>query len=191
MDPMIYLGIMIVLTGVALLIALLRQDRRERRNARDDFAANRMLLLDMFVRKAVYAVEQMVRIGTMPKDNTARKNTALRLISDYGAANGRKLTAEELAAAATMIEAEVYWLHEDPPPDPMPPGCTYGMDGIDLDTMSYEALVLFALDNGFGVPEDGELHGQNKEEIRQSMLEWLDQRLRSGAKTGQEAQPAT
>ena len=184
MDATFYLGVIIVLVGVVLLIALLRQERRERKSARDDFADNRLLLLDMFVRKAVYAVEQMVRSGAMVKDNTARKNTALRLISEYAAANGRKLTADELAAAATMIEAEVYWLHEDPPPDPMPPGCTSGKGGIDLDTMSYEALVLFALDNGFGTPEDGELHGQNKEEIRQSMLEWLDKRLTEGKTTG-------
>lgn len=57
-------------------------------------------------------------------------------------------------------------------------------DAIALESLPYESLVLFALDNGFGAPEDGELHGQNKEEIRQSMLEWLEKRLTEGKTTG-------
>lgn len=51
------------------------------------------------------------------------------------------------------------------------------MEGIDLDSLSYEQLLLFAMDNGLGVPEDGELHGRNKAEIRQSMLYWLEKHL--------------
>ncbi len=51
------------------------------------------------------------------------------------------------------------------------------MEGIDLDSLSYEQLLLFAMDNGFGVPEDGDLHGQNKQEVRQSLLAWLEKRM--------------
>lgn len=50
-------------------------------------------------------------------------------------------------------------------------------DGINLESMTYEQLILFAMDNGFGIPEDGDLHGQNKEQIRQSMLQWLYNKL--------------
>ena len=51
------------------------------------------------------------------------------------------------------------------------------MEGIDPESLSYEQLLLFAMDNGFGVPEDGEIHGQNKQEVRQSLLDWLKKRL--------------
>ena len=51
------------------------------------------------------------------------------------------------------------------------------MEEIDLDSLSYEQLLLFAMDNGFGVPEDGDLHGQNKQEVRQSLLAWLDKKM--------------
>lgn len=51
------------------------------------------------------------------------------------------------------------------------------MEGIDLESLSYEQLLLFAMDRGFGVPEDGELHGQSKAEMRQSLLDWLNKRL--------------
>ena len=51
------------------------------------------------------------------------------------------------------------------------------MEGIDPHSFSYEELLLFAMDNGFGVPEDGDLHGQNKQEVRQSLLEWLEKRM--------------
>ena len=50
-------------------------------------------------------------------------------------------------------------------------------EGVSLESLSYEQMVLFALDNGFGVPEDGDLHGQNKQEIRESMLKWLEKKL--------------
>lgn len=51
------------------------------------------------------------------------------------------------------------------------------VDEIDLESMPYESLVIFALDNGLGFPGENELHGQNKEEIRQAMLDWLEERL--------------
>ena len=54
------------------------------------------------------------------------------------------------------------------------------MEGIDLESLSYEQLLLFAMDNGFGVPEDGDLHGLNKQEVRQSLLVWLERKMGIG-----------
>ena len=51
------------------------------------------------------------------------------------------------------------------------------MESIALESLSFEQLMLFAMDNGLGMPEDGELHGQSKAEMRQSLLDWLDKRL--------------
>ena len=51
------------------------------------------------------------------------------------------------------------------------------MESIALESLTFEQLMLFAMDNGLGVPEDGDLHGQNKQEVRQSLLEWLEKRM--------------
>ena len=64
------------------------------------------------------------------------------------------------------------------------------MEGIDPHSFSYEELLLFAMDNGFGVPEDGDLHGQNKQEVRQSLLAWLEKRMGSGNEAVPKAFPS-
>lgn len=51
------------------------------------------------------------------------------------------------------------------------------MESIALESLTFEQLMLFAMDNGLGVPEDGDLHGLNKQEVCQSLLDWLKKRL--------------
>jgi len=64
------------------------------------------------------------------------------------------------------------------------------MESIALESLTFEQLMLFAMDNGFGVPEDGDLHGQNKQEVRQSLLAWLEKRMGSGNEAVPKAFPS-
>lgn len=194
-----YLGLAILILGVVMLCVILTRkqptatehalDMRGRVALRDDAPPSEMLV--GYCDLAVRAVEQQTRAGNIPRDNIARKKLALEYVKDYAQADRHNLTDCELEAVKSMVEASVLRLREEAifdyrPPDAEPqeliftrrkPDDVLVEDGIDLDTLSYEQLMLFAMDNGFGVPEDGELHGQNKAEIRQSMLDWLEKRL--------------
>ena len=69
-------------------------------------------LLAGYAKKAVTAVEQLVKAGIIPKENEARKNMAMRIVEELAAADGLELEEEDKIAADSLIESEVYETHK-------------------------------------------------------------------------------
>lgn len=68
-------------------------------------------LLAQYARKAVYAVEQMVKAGVLQKTDEGRKNMATQIVVELAAADGVELDESSKTAVSSLIEAEVYQMH--------------------------------------------------------------------------------
>lgn len=65
-------------------------------------------LLAAYAKRAVLAVEQMVKAGVLPKTNEDRKNMAIQIVNELAAADGIELNEEDATAVDSLIESEVY-----------------------------------------------------------------------------------
>lgn len=64
-------------------------------------------------RLAVDAVDQMVKNGTVKEDNNERKGTALGLVMQYAAVDGKELTGEQFKAADSIVESIIGREHKE------------------------------------------------------------------------------
>lgn len=62
---------------------------------------------------AVKAVDQMVKNGTIPKEDQARKEAAVDYVTRFAAVDGYELTPDEQNAIEMLIEAKVHEMHEE------------------------------------------------------------------------------
>ena len=69
-------------------------------------------LLAEYAKKAVTAVEQMVKAGIIPKENEPRKNMATRIVKELAAADGIEVNEVDEIAIDSLIEAEVGEMHK-------------------------------------------------------------------------------
>lgn len=105
--------------AVALGIALIILYRKDRINA--DYIATLADYLDTiddgegivpllasYARRAVLAVEQMVKAGVLEKTNEGRKNMATQIVTELAAADGYELKEADKTALDSLIESEVY-----------------------------------------------------------------------------------
>ena len=69
-------------------------------------------LLAGYAKKAVAAVEQLVKAGIIVKENDIRKNKAMQIVKKLAAADGIELTEEDKQAADYLIESEVFEMHK-------------------------------------------------------------------------------
>lgn len=70
--------------------------------------------LAYYARLAVRAVEQLVKSGQLDTEGDAdaiRREKALEIVEEYAAASGPALTDKEISTVRSLIEAEVYALH--------------------------------------------------------------------------------
>ena len=65
-------------------------------------------LLAGYAKKAVTAVEQMVKIGLLVKENEARKDKAMQIVEELALADGIELSEDDKIAADYLIESEVF-----------------------------------------------------------------------------------
>lgn len=65
-------------------------------------------LLAQYAKKAVQAVEQMVKAGVLAKTNEGRKDMAVQIVKEFAAADGIDLSDADITATGALIEAEVY-----------------------------------------------------------------------------------
>ena len=70
-------------------------------------------LLAQYAKRAVRAVEQMVKAGVLPKENEARKNMAMQIVSEFATADGIELNEADKAAADSLVESAVFEMRED------------------------------------------------------------------------------
>lgn len=70
-----------------------------------DYGNSFVNALRWYCQLAVDAVDQLVRNGTIDKDNDIRKDWALDIVEKLAAIDNKKLTAEQIDAADTMIES--------------------------------------------------------------------------------------
>ena len=75
-----------------------------------DDGSNIVSLLAGYAKRAVLAVEQMVKAGVIPKENETRKNMALRIVSELATADGVEMNEADKIAADSLVESEVYEL---------------------------------------------------------------------------------
>lgn len=67
-------------------------------------------LLAQYAKRAVLAVEQLVKAGVLEKTNQGRKDMAMQIVAEYATADGIELNDADKAAADSLIEAEVFEL---------------------------------------------------------------------------------
>lgn len=65
-------------------------------------------LLASYARRAVLAVEQMVKAGVLEKTNEGRKDMAIQIVTELAAADGYELDEADKTAIDSLIESEVY-----------------------------------------------------------------------------------
>ena len=70
-------------------------------------------------RLAVDAVDQMVRNGTIEEDDNKRKGTAMNLVMQYAAVDGKQLTGDQFKAADSIVESIIGREHKEGP-QPVP-----------------------------------------------------------------------
>lgn len=75
-----------------------------------DDGSNIVSLLAGYAKRAVLAVEQMVKAGVVPKENETRKNMAMRIVSELATADGVEMNEADKIAADSLVESEVYEL---------------------------------------------------------------------------------
>ena len=75
-----------------------------------DDGSNIVSLLAGYAKRAVLAVEQMVKAGVIPKENETRKNMAMRIVSELATADGVEMNEADKIAADSLVESEVYEL---------------------------------------------------------------------------------
>ena len=75
-----------------------------------DDGGNIVSLLAGYAKRAVLAVEQMVKAGVIPKENETRKNMAMRIVSELATADGVEMNEADKIAADSLVESEVYEL---------------------------------------------------------------------------------
>lgn len=67
-------------------------------------------LLAGYAKKAVYAVEQMVKAGVISKTNEERKETAMNIVTSMATTDGIELKEHDIETVSNLIEAEVHEL---------------------------------------------------------------------------------
>lgn len=70
-------------------------------------------LLAGYAKKAVTAVEQMVKIGLLVKENEARKDKAMQIVEELALADGIELSEDDKIAADYLIESEVFEMRKE------------------------------------------------------------------------------
>lgn len=65
-------------------------------------------ILASYARRAVLAVEQMVKAGVLEKTNEGRKNMAEQIVVELAASDRLELDEKDKIAIESLIEAEVY-----------------------------------------------------------------------------------
>ena len=66
-----------------------------------------------YAKRAVMAVEQMVKAGIIPKTNEARKDMATQIVKELAYADGVELAEKDETAVSSLIEAEVLAMRND------------------------------------------------------------------------------
>ena len=76
-------------------------------------------LIRNYAKVAVRTVEQLVKNGTIPRENTARKDAAMNMVEAAAKTDGLAYGAAEMEVADMCIEAEVNVLprNQQKPPD--------------------------------------------------------------------------
>ena len=77
-----------------------------------DDGAGVVPLLAGYAKKAVAAVEQLVKAGVIPKENEPRKNRAMRIVEELAAADDVELDEIDKTAVDSLIEAEIDAMHK-------------------------------------------------------------------------------
>lgn len=70
-------------------------------------------LLAGYAKKAVTAVEQMVKIGLLVKENEVRKDKAMQIVEELALADGIELSEDDKIAADYLIESEVFEMRKN------------------------------------------------------------------------------
>lgn len=70
-----------------------------------DYGNSFVNALRWYCQLAVDAVDQLVRNGTVEKDNDIRKDWALDIVEKFAILDGKELNGEQIDAADTMIES--------------------------------------------------------------------------------------
>ena len=65
-------------------------------------------LLCQYAKRAVRAVEQMVKAGILAKTNEARKDMAMQIVKEFATADGIELNDADICVADSLVEAEVF-----------------------------------------------------------------------------------
>ena len=65
-------------------------------------------LLAAYAKRAVLAVEQMVKAGVLAKTNEGRKDMAVQIVKELAASDGVELDELDEIAVGSLIEAEVF-----------------------------------------------------------------------------------
>ena len=111
-------GIVLFAVVVVVLIILYRKNKINEQYLNNlidyldsiDDGSGIVPLLASYAKKAVLAVEQMVKAGVLPKTNEARKDKAMQIVNELAAADAIELSEKDKSAADSLIEAEVFEL---------------------------------------------------------------------------------
>lgn len=111
-------GIVLFAVVVVVLIILYRKNKINEQYLNNlidyldsiDDGSGIVPLLASYAKKAVLAVEQMVKAGVLPKTNEARKDMAMQIVNELAAADAIELSEKDKSAADSLIEAEVFEL---------------------------------------------------------------------------------
>lgn len=115
------LGCVVAIATISILVILYRKEKineeylkalEEYLDSIDD-GSGIVPLLAGYAKKAVMAVEQMVKAGVLPKTNDGRKDMAMQIITELAAADGIELNDEDRVAMGSLIETEVYELKHE------------------------------------------------------------------------------
>ncbi|MBQ9211058.1 MAG: hypothetical protein IJ153_05620 [Clostridia bacterium] len=120
----------LIVAGVAIVILLLLYKRGFLSKDTISFISKAIDALpkyeDTFLSSLVYwcrlavdAVDQMVKNGTVKEDDNERKGTALSLVMQYAAVDGKQLTGDQFKAADSIVESIIGREHKEGP-QPVP-----------------------------------------------------------------------
>ena len=65
-------------------------------------------LLAQYAKKAVFAVEQLVKTGIIAKTNKGRKDMAKQIVKELASADGFEVTETSMTAVDSLIEAQIF-----------------------------------------------------------------------------------
>lgn len=115
------LGCVVFIAVAVVLIILYRKNRiteeylqaLEEYLDRIDEGDGVVPLLAQYAKRAVRAVEQMVKAGVLPKTNEARKEKAMQIVTEFATADNIELNEADKAAMDYIVESEVYSLKSE------------------------------------------------------------------------------